>query len=233
MLNNFNEKLIKLEEALDLKPIEMAEIGNCSRSTYYRYRNGETKPDVEFLLNILNNEKYINPDWLLRDHGPILKLKQDQSKMNRFVHSENVDVHDIPFYTLKISESNRKNPESGDGLESPERYLPLSSTMVKEVVDGKPERLFALKVDTDAMNPVIEKGSIVLADRRQNEPDLDAIYVVKFDNILRINALQRLPGNKLRISSENPRYKSHVIDLNQEIDFEILGKVIWMGKKLY
>jgi|GEM_PF-1678426 len=233
MLKNFNEKLIKLEEALDLKPMEMAEIGNCSRSTYYRYRNGETKPDVEFLLNILNNEKYINPDWLLRDHGPILKLQRDKRKMNGFLQSENIEMHQIPFYTLNMSVKGQKSLGSSDGFENPERFLPLSSTMVEEVVDGRPERLFALKVDTDAMSPVIEKGSIVLADKQQNDPDFDAIYVVRFDNILRINALQRLPGNKLRIICENPRYKSHQIDLNQDFDFEILGKVIWMGMKMY
>jgi len=51
------ERLQTLEEFLGLKPKEMANIGGCSRATYYRYRKGESEPTISFLYKILKNEK--------------------------------------------------------------------------------------------------------------------------------------------------------------------------------
>jgi len=61
----------------------------------------------------------------------------------------------------------------------------------------------------------------------------EGIFVIRSDSLLMVKRIQRQLGNRLRISSDNPAYESFMIDLNKEnLDFDIVGKVIWIIKKM-
>lgn len=60
----------------------------------------------------------------------------------------------------------------------------------------------------------------------------DGIYVIRLKGTLLVKRLQRLPGNILKIISDNHSYEPYSIDLTKEHrDFAIIGRVVWAGRR--
>lgn len=93
----FSERLKELEQVLGLPPTEMANIGGCSQSMYYRYRKGESTPDLDFLNSILKNENTINAEWLLKGVYPIL---EKGTKRNNEKDGNLINFVNLPYYTM-------------------------------------------------------------------------------------------------------------------------------------
>ena len=90
-----------------------------------------------------------------------------------------------------------------------------------------PADLFTMPTMGDSMEPTIRAGEYVLASRAEHlvQPG-DGIFIVRLEGDILVKRLQRLPGGKLLISSDNTAYKPYEIDLKDGLDFVILGKVI-------
>ncbi|MFH5832584.1 hypothetical protein ACG2E4_09190, partial [Halalkalibaculum sp. DA384] len=99
-----SNRLRKIEDILDLKPPEMAELGGCSQATYYRYRKGESVPDSIFLKNIIKNENRISAQWLLMGTGPILSDIDDGQSKDASKKADQIDFTHLPFYKMKSKE---------------------------------------------------------------------------------------------------------------------------------
>ncbi len=61
----------------------------------------------------------------------------------------------------------------------------------------------------------------------------DGIYVSRYDGLLQVKRLQRQPKGVVRVSSDNPAYDPFSVNLHDEgTDFIIVGRVVWVGRKL-
>lgn len=223
----------RLEELLGLRPQEMAKLCNCSQSTYYRYRNNESIPDVSALIHFLNIKKMISADWLMRGNEPPII----GPKNVHISHKNDIDLfYDnvrIPFFKLKP-----KNGNNGEGIlsynewKNPSIYLSVSKYFIKEILESKPQFLRALLVGCDSMNPTIKPGSMIFVDRSITSTNSDGFYMVNFDDIIRVKLIQRLPGNKLSLSTVNDKYKSITVDIDSNQLINILGHVVWAGSHI-
>lgn len=98
-----------------------------------------------------------------------------------------------------------------------------------------PENLRLITGYGDSMEPTFYDGSILFVDVGVREARVDAVYVFNFEDELYIKTLQRLPGNAIRVISDNrAKYDPFVVDEKSRGRMEILARVVgrWNWSRL-
>jgi phage repressor protein C with HTH and peptisase S24 domain len=82
----------------------------------------------------------------------------------------------------------------------------------------------------DSMKGMFNSGDPLVVDRGVNSVEYDAVYFFRVADEGFIKRLQRIPGEGLRVLSENTKYESWTI--KPEMDFEVFGRVLkaWQGE---
>ncbi len=84
----------------------------------------------------------------------------------------------------------------------------------------------------NSMCPTIEGGDSLLIDKSKKEINDGKIYCIRYDGQLLTKRLQKLSKTKIKILSDNKDYEPVLINLTEDIDFEIIGEVKWFGRIL-
>lgn len=82
----------------------------------------------------------------------------------------------------------------------------------------------------DSMKGMYNSGDPLVVDRGVKSVEYDAVYFFRVGEEGFIKRLQRIPGEGLRVLSENKQYDSWHI--KPDMDFEVLGRVVkaWQGE---
>lgn len=82
----------------------------------------------------------------------------------------------------------------------------------------------------DSMKGMFNSGDPIVVDTGIKSVDYDAVYFFRVDDEGFIKRLQRIPGEGLRVLSENKQYDSWTI--KPGMDFEVFGRVVkaWQGE---
>lgn len=134
----------------------------------------------------------------------------------------------IPFYAAEASAGPGLVPENeADPIEFmafPLGALPLLSGLASD--------LFALHAKGDSMVPTIPNGSLLIANRADQQPR-EGIYVVSRGDSLLVKRTQPREHHMLRLKSDNEQYDTEEIDLKApDHGLRILGRVIWVGHSI-
>lgn len=90
------------------------------------------------------------------------------------------------------------------------------------------EKVFAVEVEGDSMEPTLRQGDLVLVDTSRTDPGSDSIFLLD-DGELKVKRVQRDPRNQLLvIRSDNPAYEDFR-DVPPE-NVNIVGRVFWIGR---
>ena len=90
-----------------------------------------------------------------------------------------------------------------------------------------------ISMEGDSMEPTLRTGDILLVDRRDVTAQREGIYILRADNALLVKRLQRFPGHRIKVSSDNPAYQPFELDLKQQTDeFAIIGRVVGIGRRM-
>ena len=94
-----------------------------------------------------------------------------------------------------------------------------------------PAKLSLINVDGDSMDPTLCDGDDIMVDHAAAERPLhDGIYVLRMDDVLLVKRVALGPSGKLSIRSDNPHYPDwDDVDVG---DVNIIGRVIWTGRRL-
>ena len=91
-----------------------------------------------------------------------------------------------------------------------------------------PNRLSAIAVSGDSMEPTLRDGDEILVDCRNNQLR-DGIHVVRVGDSLLVKRLDLARPDRLGLISDNPAYPR--LDLPRE-EVSIIGRVVWKGGRL-
>ena len=82
----------------------------------------------------------------------------------------------------------------------------------------------------DSMKGMFNSGDPLVIDRGTTSVEYDAVYFFRVADEGFIKRLQRIPGEGLRVLSENKKYESWTI--KPDMDFEVFGRVLkaWQGE---
>ena len=94
-----------------------------------------------------------------------------------------------------------------------------------------PARLSLIRVNGHSMQPTLNDGDDIMVDSGTGASVAKSgVYVLRFDGALMVKRLLPHLGGRLSILSDNPDYPP--IDNVPASDVAIIGRVVWVGRKL-
>lgn len=214
------EKLKKAREFLGKKQTEMSELVGLGPSTWQVYELGNSKPGSRAFEALA--ELGFNINWFFRDDAPMRLggTTDDTAAAGEFVH--------IPRYDVAAS--------AGGGAvvhdEQVVDYLSFRAEWVKIALGVSVRDLALISVIGDSMEPALSEGDVVLLDLTTKSVLDGSIYALQLNGGLLVKRIQRMLDGSLVVKSDNPRYDTEVVTEGKADLVKIVGRVVWIGKRL-
>lgn len=90
-----------------------------------------------------------------------------------------------------------------------------------------PEHLALIEVTGHSMEPTFFEGDTIMVDTQQRDIDGGGLFVLRLGSELLVKRVQRLISGGLQIISDNPAFKSELLDAAAESSIHVVGRVIW------
>ncbi len=109
--------------------------------------------------------------------------------------------------------------------------LAFKKSWVRSSSNATAADLAVITVSGDSMIPTLTNGDHILVDMTHKTLSNDGIYVLRNDDMILVKRISLNPVTKLcTIKSDNSFYESW--EGCRPADLDILGRVIWMGRKI-
>lgn len=187
-----------------LTQLDLAERAGVSKTTQANYESGLRSPDADYLARA--DEAGLDVLYIVT--GRRLVPEEDESF--------------VVIRLLPIKANTEGVPEPTIGLDVGGMSVPRAWLAAKGL---KPDNLAVIIVRGASMQGALNDGDRVLVDLQDREPRSGFIYVLRQGSELLVRHCQLLPGNVLRVSSENQAYQPYDVDLAKTEDFEVIGRV--------
>lgn len=206
------------DKKLELSRAKFIEGLGISSRTLESYEANETSPDADFLERVWTKyNKFLTLDdfnWLLiGERGQGLPAG---------------DYARVPLYDVSAAAGAGAVVSGEEVLD----VLAFKKSWLASELRVSEKDLALIFVSGESMEPTLRPGDMALIVKQEGQPVDDGIFVVRLEDALLVKRLQRLPGGRLQVSSDNPAYRPFEIDMKtQGRDFAIIGKVVWAGKR--
>ena len=207
ILEKFAKRFSELIKNSSIDISQLAKmLGIKSKSTIYRYMNGEMAPKVptvKYASDIFN----VNPLWLMGYDAP--KYNNEKTKK--------LDNLVSPINILKTIKSDY------DYL-APENIV--GTINVEKSLVGNGEDYFALKIKGDSMSPVLIENDIAIIKKQENFESGNIVVAIVNHNEATIRKVRK-NDTSILLQSFNPNYEPIVFtyDEMKTIPVTIIGVV--------
>ncbi len=199
------------------------------KNTLARYEKGEGVPDAAFLAKLCRIYR-ISPTWILTGRGP-QHVSETVVNAGAITDAEGLDpdiyVY-IPLYNVVASGG------PGNFLEGEEVVdaLAFKRDWIRSELRANPKDLVLVMMTGESMEPTLGKDDVLLVNRRVGSVRSDGMYLMRSGDALLVKRLQFLPEGEIRVISDNPAYEPFTVHPSAgESDFNIIGRVVWAGRK--
>lgn len=218
------EKGMTQQQLADIVNVNQPVIGSIES------RDSETSKHASKIADALS----VSLDWLLTGKGSKPFLENNEKEVNHKrglkTWDENTPLLDdeveLPFYT-NMHVAGGHSDECTE-LES-NRNLRFSKQSLREA-NVNCEDAIVIKVIGDSMEPLILDGSTIAIDTSKAKVSIkdNRIYALESDGDLRCKYIQRVPGGKIKLISENPMYDDELYEIDEFSKiYRIIGWVFW------
>lgn len=187
--------------------------------------------------NISDNLKEKSSSYIKRD-----KNNKAGHRSPTLENKAGLEIHDLSMGTGKTLSAFTRIPlydataSAGKGSyvldESTNDSLIFKKEWIHNELHNSPGNLYLINIEGESMEPSLRPGDVVLVDHSDNTAKCDGIYVLRMGDALLVKRLQRLPGDIIRASSDNPAYEPFNIDLKKDgHEISIIGRVVWSGRR--
>ena len=101
--------------------------------------------------------------------------------------------------------------------------LSIDKTIMKGIVPSLNNKIEAINVDGESMEPTLQDGSIVFIDREQTNINKDGIFIASTTAGLFIKRIRQRADGMIELISDNKAYSPEIITPNE---IEIVGRVV-------
>lgn len=206
-IGRFKERLKESISSHSLRGF--SKLCGLSEATLRSYLSGDTFPTLD-RLSAISVAAGADPQWLAfggsKDESTPLEL---------------ADYAFVPLYDAQCS--------AGDGSwnEDSRVLTKLSFTRYSLRKQGlTPDRLSAIRIDGDSMEPILHSGDTVLIDHTRVMIEGEGIYVLRLDGHLYAKRLQR-NFDGVVIISENKQYPPITVPSDRLNELDIVGRAVW------
>lgn len=195
---------------------QLADKTGLSHTVIHKYKNGLSDPSRARLIQ-LANAAGVSVEWLATG-GTVQGIENKQLSVT------SDDLIKLPVMNVTAS--------AGGGAavmsEGAVGFVGFDGAYLRSL-NLTVSDLFTMPTIGESMEPTVKAGEFLLCSRSEHhvKPG-DGIYVIRLEGDVLVKRLQRLPGEKLLISSDNASYRAYEIQMRDGVDFAILGKVVFV-----
>ena len=231
------DRLKAARESLDKGQKDTADQLGISFRSWQDYELGKSVPGGKVFESL--SRLGFNANWLLTGEGPMRRGYEQINEEKRWNYAggyslgdrEDIIINDeyifLPLYDVRAA-------AGGGALVDTEQLLDVlafKSTWIRAELRANPANLYLIYVEGESMEPTLRPGDLILVDR--SEAIRDGIFVLRLDDGLLVKRLQRLPGNQVKVTSDNPAYEPFTIDLGNPLPgLAVVGRVVWSGRRM-
>jgi phage repressor protein C with HTH and peptisase S24 domain len=139
---------------------------------------------------------------------------------------------DIASFNAHAGMSEASTPLEADNSGASMRPLDIDGfwSFPEEIKSGWPQmdQTYAMPVTGDSMEPTLSNGSHVFVDTSHNYPSPPDLYAINYGHGLMVKRIELLPGDKIRVISDNDRYSDFEFQQNE---VEVFGRVVASFKR--
>ncbi|MCR3911090.1 MULTISPECIES: LexA family transcriptional regulator [Aeromonas] len=224
--SSFSERLNKV---IGNEPLRaFARRADMSDSGLKRYLYEGTIPPIDRALN-LARAGGVTFDWLVFGIGDAGSSARTNLPIAPASDVQGFQVTDefttIPAYQVFASAGHGANI-TDEPLAEPMAFR--TDWLRREGFD--PAKMAVIRAKGDSMEPTINDGDVILVRLKNGEAPRDGLYVLRLDGGLFVKRLQFDLGG-VRIISDNPLYKSRDLSKAELAELDLVGRVVWAGKK--
>ncbi|WP_455385564.1 LexA family transcriptional regulator [Acidihalobacter prosperus] len=199
----------------------LAKRASIPRRTLETYLSGRAEPKVSRLIAIANAVN-VSVDWLAT--GNTLLENPEAGEEAYYAH---FPVHTC-FPMQDLTNSDQDLP-----AEAPRPPLSFDLAWLRQEFSASPEDICAVVLGSEAMNPTLRPSNIVLVDlRKSGHAFEEGLHLLRYGDGMAVRRLQRSPDGSVVLSCDNPVYETLRLTRDEfEEKVEIIGRVIWFGRK--
>ena len=134
----------------------------------------------------------------------------------------------VPFYNTFASAG---FGAFNDDVYEPDDFVGLSTHWLQQRGLQKNKLAFIL-TSGDSMTPTIHHGDMLLINRAATTPRDGQIYVIRSGDQLWVKRVQGIPGGIRLISDNKEIYAPIELKFEDNLNFEVLGQVVFIGHDL-
>ena len=236
-MEDLSQKLLEFRKKLNISQAKMGELLNIPQRTWANYELGRSNPKVNVLIAL---EK-LGFQYKIPVSGAAEQIEQAMERAQEQVReqlqiSQPLDrsrPQEIEGKLIKYGTENSvpdggfviplldQKLSAGYGAFLPDDDTPVAYIAVPRQLRRFGEKLAALYVDGDSMEPTYFRGDMIICDSLGW--DGEGVYAIQMDGSGFVKRLSRKPG-KLVVISDNPRYEPYEVPLDTD-DIRIIGKV--------
>ncbi len=228
-MDTLQERLIHARKQKQMSQVQLGKAIGKSQSAIAALETGRNKAstDIAKIANVLG----VSAIWLETGQGEMRETYQLPTKGDvRDIHEPRLWSSNTPLpedeYTFAPYKKEVEFTGGAGSYEIPDYNgfrLPFGkSTLWRKSI--MPENVFCCTLNGDSMEPRIAEDAAIAVDTGVERIRDGKIYAFQHDDLFRVKYLYRLPGNKIRIHSENPDYPDEIVD-GEEI--RVIGRVFW------
>ena len=142
--------------------------------------------------------------------------------------SKSTELVSVPFYKTFASAG---FGAFNDDVYEPDDFVGLSARWLQQRSLQKNKLAFIL-TSGDSMTPTIHHGDMLLINRAVTTPRDGQIYVIRSGDQLWVKRVQGIPGGIRLISDNKEIYAPIELMFEDNLNFEVLGQVVFIGHDL-
>ena len=238
-MKDLAQELLKIRKSLGLNQTEMAKKFNLAQRTWSSYETGRSDPPMEVLFKLADEGFTI--DGLskgvvseMKEQGIVSDSDINERLAQAAAFPKDMNAKDLPPLT-KITEHGGfaipildQSLSAGRGQPLPDSDVPIGYIAVPDELRRYGNRLAALYVNGDSMEPTFRKGELAILDTCGW--DGEGIYAIRFENYVYIKRIAHKP-NSYVIISDNQKYESWEISADMS-GIDIIGRVHYALKSI-
>jgi phage repressor protein C with HTH and peptisase S24 domain len=201
------------------KPFAFAKRTELPDSSIRKYLAG-TEPSVGQLV-VLADALGVSVEWLASGRG---EMRAPGSKTDDAAQPSDGLVA-VPM--LSVRPSAGAGGLAGHLEEQPELVAFREEWLRRIGVSPKAARLMIAK--GDSMSDTINDGDLMVVDVSIREIVDEGVYVLVYGGLVLVKRIQMLTSGVLLLKSDNPRYETERVHLNEQPELIVEGRVRWAG----
>ncbi|MBF0422051.1 MAG: hypothetical protein HQL73_03570 [Magnetococcales bacterium] len=214
------------------KKNELAQIAGVEPHTIVAMASGKQRIYVDVLWKLAKHF-HLSGKWLLTGKGDPFESDIDRSSV---VINQN-DLEEqlpgsyamIPQYDVHVSAGGGAFVDSESIID----HMAFRLDWLRNTMRLQVGQLGLIFVSGDSMIPTLHPDDMILVDMRQQRALMsNSIYVVRVGGTLLVKRLQLMLDGSVRVKSDNPNYEMEVVPPGEIDQLNVVGRVVWAGKRM-